>query len=102
MLMASQIKSDALEEVAQVVDAKTAPLEHLQLGVQPFHKAAVLPLPKVVDQFACLITRCIWGAGATLRRGFWGSAPERCPDRAKGSGSFSNERCTIEIVAMQK
>jgi hypothetical protein len=34
--------------MAQVVDAITAPLEHFELGVQPFDKTAALPLVEVV------------------------------------------------------
>jgi len=31
-----QVKGDALEQVTQVIDSVAAPLEHLQLVVEPF------------------------------------------------------------------
>jgi hypothetical protein len=46
--IAIQVKRDPLEEMAKVVDPKTATLEHLQLIVEAFDKATVLPVAKVV------------------------------------------------------
>ena len=43
-----QVERDALEEMVEVVDAKAAPLEDFELVVEAFHKAATLPLAKVV------------------------------------------------------
>jgi hypothetical protein len=37
-----------LEQVLDVVDAEATALEHLQLGVQPFHESTTLPLAEVV------------------------------------------------------
>ena len=46
--IAVQIERDALEQMPEVVDPKAAALEHLELIVQPFHKATGLALPEVV------------------------------------------------------
>src|SRR5262245_25371042 len=46
--IAVQIERDALEQMSEVVDPKAAALEHFELIVQPFDKAAGLALPEVV------------------------------------------------------
>src|SRR5262247_2044638 len=46
--VAVQIERDALEQMSEVIDPKAAALEHLELIVQPFHKATGLALPEVV------------------------------------------------------
>jgi len=43
-----QVKGDALEEVPQIIDAKAAALEDVNLVVEPLDKAAVLVVPEVV------------------------------------------------------
>ena len=46
--IALQVERDALKEMTEVVDPKTAPLEELQLRVQSFYKATTLSVAKVV------------------------------------------------------
>lgn len=46
--IAVQVKGDVLEQVPQVVDAKAAALEHLDLVVEPLDKAAALVMPEGV------------------------------------------------------
>src|SRR4030095_17082997 len=46
-----EVKREALEEMREVKDSVAAPLEHLDLIVEPFHKAAVVPGQKVIGDF---------------------------------------------------
>ena len=46
-----QIKVDALEEMSEVENAITAPLENFDLVVEAFHKATILMLDEVVGNF---------------------------------------------------
>ena len=71
-----QVERDALKEMAKVVDTKTAPLEHLQLVVESFHKAAALPLAKVVrDEIQPGVQELEEGIEAGQRAGFNLPAP---------------------------
>ena len=46
-----EVQKEALEEMGQVEDAVAATLEHLDLIVEPFHKATVVPRKKVIGDF---------------------------------------------------
>src|SRR6476660_5649267 len=50
-LVAFEIKKETLEEMGKVKDAVAAPLEHLDLVVEPFHKATVVSRQKVLRDF---------------------------------------------------
>jgi hypothetical protein len=49
--IAFQIEEDALEQMLQIEQSITTPLEHLDFVVQSFNKATVLPVDEVVDDF---------------------------------------------------
>ena len=48
LVIAMQVERDPLEEMVEIVDAKTPPLEHLEFIVQAFHEAATLALAEIV------------------------------------------------------
>ncbi len=46
--IALQVEREPLEEAHDIAQPITAPFEHFELVVQPFHKAAALPIDEVV------------------------------------------------------
>src|SRR4051794_36141600 len=60
-----QVQRDALKQVTQIEQSVTAPLEHLELVVQPLHEAARLPLVEVIgDQLQPLVHQLQEGSEA--------------------------------------
>ena len=50
-LIPFEVKREALEEMREVKDAVAASLEHLDLVVEPFHKATVVARHKIIGDF---------------------------------------------------
>ena len=51
-LVPFEIQKEPLEEMGEVKDAVAAPLEYLDLIVEPFHKATVLPRQEIMVVFS--------------------------------------------------